>query len=277
MTAPLNLLLIGCGKMGSAMAKAWLDQSIVKSLKIVDPYRNEDLMSDPKSWAVQHYKSLDDLDLKTMDLDCVVLAVKPQMMDDVCETLKDGLAGDILVLSIAAGKTIKSFETYFGSGQPIIRVMPNTPAAIGKGISVMVRNEASKKRHKDMAYALLIATGQIESVEDEKLMDAVTAVSGSGPAYVFLLIEAMTQAGMKAGLSADLSEKLARQTVIGSAHLAEDMADTPAEQLRKNVTSPGGTTQAALNVLMGDDKMVSLMTEAIAAAKQRGKELNKKN
>ncbi len=270
----LNIALIGCGKMGSAMAQSWIRKNIIRSLKIIDPMQTLHLDSDDSHVMIEHYKEIEDAEFSPNSPNVVILAVKPQIMDEVCNQLAPVLPSNTLVISIAAGKTIQSFQDKFGAQQPIIRVMPNTPAAIGEGMSVMVANDQTSAEQKKSAAELLRVTGKVETIEDEALMDAVTAVSGSGPAYVFLLIEAMTEAGVKAGLSEKLSCTLARQTVIGSAYLAEDMDGTPAGTLRQNVTSPGGTTEAALNVLMGENKMQNLMTEAIRAAKKRGEELS---
>lgn len=205
--------------------------------------------------------------------DVIILAVKPQVMGETVASIKHLVSPLTLILSIAAGKTISSFEQVFGEYQPIIRAMPNTPALIGKGMSVLCGNAATTEIQRQLAMNLMATVGDVEWVDDEGLMNAVTAVSGSGPAYVFYLIEAMTVAGVEAGLSPALAEKLARETVIGAAALAESESDTAPFILRKNVTSPGGTTEAALNVLMADNGLTSLMTRAILAAKKRGEEL----
>jgi len=202
-----------------------------------------------------------------------MLATKPQIMDNICAGLKDHLHKDTLILSIAAGKSIAYFEGYFGNDHPIIRTMPNTPAAIGKGITVACPNAAVSAAQKKNAETLLKAGGLVDWLEDENLLNAVTALSGSGPAYIFHLIETLAKTGEQIGLSRDLAEKLARQTVIGSAALAEDDEGTPASQLRKNVTSPGGTTQAALEILM-DGRLEEIYKEALNAAKTRGEELS---
>lgn len=205
--------------------------------------------------------------------DIFILAVKPQIMNEVCQTLKDKISKETLVLSIAAGQKIRNFERHFGPDQPVIRVMPNTPAAIGQGISVAVANGNVSSEQREIASTLLNSIGFVEWVENESLMDAVTALSGSGPAYVFHLIEAMAKAGVETGLSPNFAMKLARQTVIGSAALAAAEADTTAEQLRKNVTSPGGTTAAALDILMNGE-MQDVFNRALAAATARSKELS---
>ncbi len=266
-----TIALAGCGKMGSAMAQTWLSQGIASQLVILDPNPIvATLADDPR---VKYYEQENAFAEGLKDCDILVLAIKPQGMDAFCDNLKSHLPKSLPVLSIAAGRMIASFEKHFGSTHPIIRAMPNTPAAIGKGMSVAVASYAVTNTQKEMAEALLSACGKFAWADDESLMDAVTAVSGSGPAYVFYLIEALAKAGEKAGLSADMSMTLARQTVIGSAALAEGSADISASKLRENVTSPGGTTAAALSILM-DGQFQKLMDNAVAKATARGKELS---
>jgi len=199
----------------------------------------------------------------------VLLAVKPQAMDAVAPAYAR-FAGACF-LSIAAGKTLAALQRGLGQAA-IVRTMPNTPAAVGRGITVAVPNAAVTAAMKATCTGLLEAVGEVVWADDEALLDAVTAVSGSGPAYVFLLIEAMASAGVAAGLAPDLAARLARATVAGSGELAARSTDDPA-QLRKNVTSPGGTTQAALDVLMAPDGLPALMARAVAAATQRSREL----
>ena len=177
-----------------------------------------------------------------------------------------------LVLSIAAGTPISYFEHQLGANTAVVRAMPNTPASIGHGITVLCANTHVSAEQRARCEILIGAVGQVEWIEDESLMDAVTAVSGSGPAYVFLLIEALAQAGISAGLAADLANRLALTTVAGAGALAEQTEDSPTV-LRQNVTSPGGTTAAALEVLMADDGLQQLMARAVTAAKERGREL----
>ena len=223
---------------------------------------------------IVHLTSADQLEAG-FNPDITVLAVKPQMMDEACAILKEKLASTTPVLSIAAGKPLGYFSNVFGSTRPIIRSMPNTPAAIGHGVTVACGSASVTEETKDLATSLLKAVGLVEWIDDETLMDAVTAVSGSGPAYVFLLIEELAAAGVKAGLPADLAMTLARQTVTGSARLAEFEETRPASELRQNVTSPNGTTAAALEILMGNDGLKALMERAVAAATNRGRELAK--
>lgn len=204
----------------------------------------------------------------------IVAAVKPQVMDDVFPPLAATAGPDTLVLSIAAGRTIASFAQHLPGGTAIVRSMPNTPASIGRGMTVCCANAHVTEMQRSLADAMLAAVGEVAWVEDEALLDAVTAVSGSGPAYVFLLAEALTDAGRAAGLDADLARRLARETVTGAAALLAGSPLQP-DKLRENVTSPGGTTAAALDVLMADDGLTSLMTRAVAAATARSRALAK--
>lgn len=249
--------------MGSALLRGWLAAKISYDITIIEPAGlPAEFQGTPVHLATA----------PPAHTDIVILAVKPQKMGEACKTLS--LKPDTLVLSIAAGQSIDGFEDYFGAGQPIIRAMPNTPAAIGKGVTVAIANANVSPAQKQAAQIVLQATGIVEWINDEAQMDAVTALSGSGPAYVFLLIEAMAAAGENAGLEHDFAMALARQTVIGAAALAEVDAASPASILRHNVTSPGGTTEAALNVLMQDDALIKLMTAAIKAAMEQSKALS---
>jgi len=202
----------------------------------------------------------------------IVVAVKPQSAPEAVPPLAPYVGKATLVLSIMAGRTIGFLEKTLPPGAAIVRAMPNTPAAIGRGISIAVANRNVSARQRKQASDLLAAIGKVEWVGDETLMDAVTALSGSGPAYLFLLVEAMTKAGVAAGLPADLAGILARETVTGSAELLH-RSDLDAATLRPNVTSPGGTTAAALEVLMGADGFDALLTHAIAAATRRSRAL----
>ena len=255
-----KILLVGVGKMGGALLTGW-GKNTSYILSTLDP-QNE----------TADYQSIPEI---KSEFDVIVLAVKPQIMLEVATALKHVVTPQTLILSIAAGKTISFYESVFGTTQPIIRAMPNTPVLIGKGISVLCGNKSITEPHQKIVFELLSIVGVVEWIEDEKMMDAVTAVSGSGPAYVFHLIETMTAAGIKAGLPAPLAETLARQTVIGSAALAEADKNTPTRQLRENVTSKGGTTEAALDILMADDGLENLMTRVIRAAQKRGQDLAK--
>jgi pyrroline-5-carboxylate reductase len=202
----------------------------------------------------------------------IVIAVKPQTALAAVPPLRSHVGKSTLVLSIMAGRTIGFLEKHLPPGTAIVRAMPNTPASIGRGITVAVANAKVSARQRKQASDLLAAIGKVEWVGDETLIDAVTALSGSGPAYVFLLAEAMTKAGIAGGLPAALAARLARETVAGSGELLH-RSDLDAAILRQNVTSPGGTTAAALEVLMGAGGFDELLTKAIAAATRRSREL----
>lgn len=267
----MTLLLIGCGKMGGAMLEGWLDQGTkATDVTIVEP--NPDAANDfVQRLGVRAISAADEL-ADDYAPDVVVLAVKPQVMGDALPPYAKLVKSKPVFLSIAAGKTIQSFEDILGTDAAIVRAMPNTPASVGRGITVGCPNSNVTDAQAAHCKTLLASVGDVEWVSDEALMDAVTAVSGSGPAYIFLLAEAMGQAGRAAGLPADLSDKLARATVAGAGELLHQ-SPSPASTLRKNVTSPGGTTAAALDVLMDEDGLTALMTKAIAAATQRSKDL----
>lgn len=260
-----GLVLLGCGKMGSAMLAGWLDRGLpAEAVHVIDPA--------PSDWLQGTGVSINgDLPI---DPAIALIAVKPQMMGAALPALQKFGNGETLFLSVAAGTLIASFEDAFGVDTPIVRAMPNTPAAVGKGITAIVGNTRARPRDLDLAEELLRAVGQVVRLESEAQMDAVTAVSGSGPAYVFHLIETMARAGERQGLSPGLALALARATVSGAGQLAEASDEGPG-QLRVNVTSPNGTTQAALEVLMDEETgFPALLDRAIAAAARRSKELS---
>jgi len=263
------LLLVGCGKMGGALLDGWLRAAMVARVLVVEPAGLPPSFQNRSE--ILHAPSIVEVpaDFKP---EVVVLAVKPQMMDAATVGLERFKAPGVVFLSIAAGKTIASFERVLGSDAAIVRAMPNTPAAIGRGMTVAVANPRVGEAERATCDALLGAVGETGWVEDEALIDAVTAVSGSGPAYVFHLVEAMAAAGVAIGLAPELSMKLARVTVSGSGESLRLSPDT-AEDLRRAVTSPGGTTKAALDVLMGEGGLTPLMTKAITAAQRRSREL----
>lgn len=268
----MRLLLIGCGKMGGALLSGWLSSPAVKAVTVVEP-GDAPVPSDSRVRRVPSAEAAGtEKDAADAPYDMAILAVKPQAMAAVLPTVAPLLAPTTAVLSIAAGTPLATFEAAFGADRAIVRAMPNTPAAIGQGISVLVGNGATLPSHRALADTLMSAAGEVAWVEDEALIDPVTAVSGGGPAYVFLLIETLAKAGEASGLPADLSLRLARQTVIGAGALAA-ADEAPADRLRQNVTSPGGTTQAALSVLMAEDGVQPLFDRAIAAATRRGREL----
>ena len=264
------LLLVGAGKMGGAMLSGWLARGLDPAkVIVVDPSPPPEI----KELVAKHGIRLEaGAPVLASPPAVMLMAVKPQVMDAVFAPLAAIAGPKTLVISIAAGRTISSFEKHLKLGVAVIRTMPNTPAAIGRGITVCTGNKAAGSGARALCEALLSAVGEVGWVEDEKLIDAVTAVSGSGPAYVFLLVEALAAAGAKAGLDPDLSMRLARATVSGSGELLHQ-SDLQAATLRQNVTSPGGTTAAALGVLMGPEGLEPLMTKAVDAAALRGREL----
>lgn len=266
---PLHIVLVGCGKMGSSMMQGWLKNNLIESATILDPHGiSEELKSSDK---LVHAQTAADIDMSVIDL--IALAVKPQIMKVVCNDLSPHVPETTPILSIVAGQSIARITKYFKENQPVIRSMPNTPAAIGKGITAAISNHSVSHETEKAVTALLTSSGELVRLDDESQMDAVTALSGSGPAYIFHLIEVMTQSGIKLGLSEEQAIQLARQTVIGAAHLAEAQSETPASNLRENVTSPGGTTAAALEKLM-DGRLQDIYDEALSAAKARSIELS---
>jgi pyrroline-5-carboxylate reductase len=263
-----TILLVGCGKMGSALLSGWLAADLVGAVTVVEPGSANPAFAD--SYQVRWLTSAEAVPAAFRP-DVVLLAVKPQVMAGAVPAYRRFAEAGALVLSIAAGTTIARFAEAFGDGA-IVRVMPNTPAAIGRGVSVAVANGKVADAQRDLVGRLMGAVGSVGWVDDEALIDAVTAVSGSGPAYVFLLIEALAAAGVAAGLAPDFAMRLARETVSGAGELVRQSPES-AEQLRRNVTSPNGTTQAALDVLMAPDGLQPLMTDAVAAAARRSREL----
>ena len=266
-----TLLLAGCGKMGEAMLSGWLDRGISPSnINLVEP-NDATATRLRETYAVSTYATPGEIP-KDEAPDFVVFAVKPQMMDVVAPEYRRFASPSTAFLSIAAGKTIAYFQKHLGTEAVIIRAMPNTPAAVRRGITVAIANPHVSDAQRTSCDNLLQAVGSVEWVDDEGMIDAVTALSGGGPAYVFLLTECMAEAGKQAGLPDALAERLARETVSGAGELMRQ-SDEPPAILRKNVTSPAGTTAEALAILMADDAWQPLMTQAIAAAKKRSQEL----
>jgi pyrroline-5-carboxylate reductase len=263
-----TILLVGAGKMGSAMLEGWLALGLdPRYAAVLEPQPARELAAlagrglrlNPAASAIG-------------DASAIVVAVKPQIAAEVIPTLAPYVGAGTVVVSIMAGQTLDFLEQALSQRAALVRAMPNTPAAIGRGITVAVPNGRVSARQRELVHALLAATGAVEWIADEALMDAVTAVSGSGPAYVFLLVEALARAGTAAGLPAELAAKLARITVAGSGELLQRSPLDPAS-LRQNVTSPGGTTAAALEVLMGPHGLADLMARAVAAATLRSRQL----
>ena len=262
-----HVLLVGCGRMGRAMLAGWLRSGIAERVDVIEPGAT----AIPEHPSVAGHRDIDGVASDARP-DIVVFAVKPQVTDDVVPAYGRFVAPGTVFLSVAAGRTIGYFRERLNPEAAVIRAMPNTPAAIGRGISVLVATGNVGAEQRALGGQLMAAAGAVEWVEDEGLIDAVTALSGSGPAYIFLLIETMAKAGVSVGLPPDLAMRLARQTVVGAAALA-DQSDEAAATLRQNVTSPGGTTQAALEVLMASDGMQPLFDRALAAAQRRSREL----
>ncbi|HVA11953.1 MAG TPA: pyrroline-5-carboxylate reductase [Stellaceae bacterium] len=260
-----GILLVGCGKMGGALLAGWKRRRLTQPLAVVEP---QPVALPP---GVKRYAAPDGLPRRYAPA-AVVLAVKPQSLAATLPAYQRLADGNTVFLSIAAGKTLRFFARALGEDAALVRAMPNTPAAIGRGIAVACANDRVTAAQRALCFKLLGAVGEVAWVEDEALLDPVTAVSGSGPAYVFLLIECLAEAGIAAGLPGDLAMTLARATVAGSGELARRSSEDAA-QLRRNVTSPGGTTEAALKVLMGDGGLATLMRRAIAAATARSRAL----
>jgi len=263
-----TILLAGAGKMGGAMLAGWLARGLdARRVAVIEPQPSDDI----KALLTKGVR-LNPLPNELGAVATLVVALKPQSFRDAGAMLKSFTAPSTLMVSIMAGATIASIGEVCGGS--VVRAMPNTPAAIGRGITVAVAAHNVSAAQRAVADALLRAIGSVEWIEDESLMDAVTAVSGSGPAYIFLLAEELARAGVEAGLPAELATKLARETVAGSGELLH-RSELASSTLRQNVTSPGGTTAAALEVLMGPDGMQQLMTRAVIAATRRSKELAK--
>lgn len=259
-----GLVLLGCGKMGSAMLAGWLERGLpAASVWVMDP--------NPSDWVKGLGLHLN-AELPS-DPAIVLIAVKPQMMGAALPSIAALGNGKTLFLSVAAGTPIRAYEDVLGASTPIIRAMPNTPAAVGKGITALIGNAQTDAAQMTLAEGLLSAVGQTVRLDDESQMDAVTGVSGSGPAYVFHLIETLAAAGVAQGLPGDLAMRLAKATVAGAGALAEQAEEDPA-QLRINVTSPNGTTAAALAILMKPETgFPGLLNRAVGAAADRSREL----
>ncbi|MEP2944475.1 MAG: pyrroline-5-carboxylate reductase [Hyphomicrobiales bacterium] len=264
------VVLVGAGKMGGAMLSGWLNKGTPGNhFSVVDPYPCDEMQAMCRAKDVACLSSVPD----DLTPSVVIVAVKPQMMQDVLPSLTPLAKADPVFVSVAAGISSASFEKVFGGTAAVVRAMPNTPAQVGRGITIGYATAHVNEAQKEAVADLLAVSGAFDWVEAEALIDAVTAVSGSGPAYVFYMVEAMAAAGVKAGLAPDLAMKLARATVEGAGELLYQ-SDLDAATLRQNVTSPGGTTAAALNVLMAEgDGLGPLMTKAIGAAKKRAEEL----
>ena len=266
-----KILLVGCGNMGKAILEGWLERGLYASdISIIEP--NLKLIENfGENFLTNCFSSPEKLPTK-FNPRVIFFAVKPQLMNDIVPFYSKFNSSHSVFISIAAGKTIEFFENHLTNTASIIRAMPNTPASVRRGITVAFSNSKVTDSDRDMAHNLLKAIGAVEWVNEEALIDSVTALSGGGPAYVFLLTECLARAGIESGLPSDLSTKLARATISGSGELLYQSSESPST-LRKNVTSPGGTTEKALQVLMENDEWQSIISRAIAAATARSKEL----
>ena len=271
-----TLLLVGAGNMGGAMLRGWLANGLTAAdITVLDPSPPTDMRAFLSGQAINLISAPDAVAVAPQ---IIVMAVKPQVMNEVFPAVAAVAGADTLVISIAAGCSIAGFEKHLPQGTAVVRAMPNTPAAIGRGITVCCANAHVIQAQRDLCTALLEAVGEVAWVDDEALLDPVTAVSGSGPAYVFLLAECLAEAGIAQGLAPQLARRLARATVAGSGELMRRSSAEPAV-LRQNVTSPGGTTEAALKILRSDAdnagtcNMQSLLRKAVKAATARSREL----
>jgi pyrroline-5-carboxylate reductase len=269
---PLSLVLVGAGKMGGAMLEGWLKLGLSgERVAVIDPQPSAELAA----LCASHASRLNPPLAELAEPAVLVLAVKPQMLDLATPALAQLAGPQTLVISVIAGKTVDDLLARLKRVSAVVRAMPNTPASVGRGITGAFANSAVGPAERAMTAALLGAIGQVEWVDREALIDVVTAVSGSGPAYVFYLTECLAEAGVAAGLAPDLAQRLARATVEGAGELMHQQAATPPSTLRQNVTSPAGTTAAALQVLMDANAgLPDLMVRAVAAAKRRASELS---
>jgi pyrroline-5-carboxylate reductase len=260
-----SILLAGAGRMGGALLRGWLAAGVAaSSLAVREPH--------PSSDTAALLKSLDIGEIAKLPLDVLVLAVKPQIMAQVLSELAPLAGPDTVIISIAAGRTVASIASHFPPNTAIVRAMPNLPAEIAEAITAAYPNGHVTPAQRSLCEALLRAVGELVWIEDERWIDAITAISGSGPAYIFYLAECLAEAGREAGLPQGVAMQLARATVTGAGELLRRSPLTLA-QLRENVTSPGGTTAAGLSVLMGDDGLERLIQKTVAAAASRSREL----
>ncbi|WP_156412191.1 pyrroline-5-carboxylate reductase [Bosea sp. Root483D1] len=265
---PQTLTLVGAGKMGGAMLEGWLSIGVKGAgITLLDPH----ISSEMQGLAVAEGMSVNPAAPKPAEV--VVLATKPQMLDTAAPSVQALIGPTTLLISILAGKTLGDLSARLPNAGAIIRAMPNLPASVRRGVTAAAAGKGVSEAQRQLADALLAGVGKVEWLSDEGLIDAVTAVSGSGPAYVFNMVECLAAAGIAAGLPADIAERLARATVEGAGEMLFQSPLPPAT-LRQNVTSPGGTTAAALEVLMADNGLAPLMRRAVAAAKRRAEELS---
>jgi pyrroline-5-carboxylate reductase len=264
-----TLVLLGAGKMGGAMLEGWLKAGVEgHRIAVLDPMPSEAMKALVNTAGARLNPPVSAI----ADAEVLVIAVKPQLMEEAVPALAPLGRQRPLILSVVAGKTIASFARHFGETAAIIRSIPNTPAAIGRGITAMAANSHVASAQLQLARQLLSAIGEVVEVSDESQIDLVTAVSGSGPAYIFYVTECLTAAAAKLGLPAEIAKQLARATVAGAGELMR-VTGEEAATLRQNVTSPKGTTYAALQVLMADDGLQPLFDKAVEAAAKRSREL----
>lgn len=265
-----TLLLVGAGKMGAALLEGWLDKGLDgQRVTIIDPYAPAVALDAFSKRGV----TINPRSNGAAPVDIMVLAVKPQTLEAAVPGVTPFIKPETLLISIVAGKTLANLADAFPSLSAFARAMPNTPAAVRCGATGIFADLRTSDEQKATLGALLDAVGAVEWLDNERLIDAVTAVSGSGPAYVFYLVECLAKAGETAGLNPAAALRLARATVVGAGALMAATPETSPETLRQNVTSPGGTTAAALSVMMADDRLTRLMTEAVEAARVRAGEL----
>jgi pyrroline-5-carboxylate reductase len=267
---PRSLVLVGAGKMGGAMLEGWLTMGVqAAGITVLDPLPSPELVA----MCAKHEVALNPPLAKVKAPQVIVLAVKPQMLDAVAPELQLIAASDTMVLSVLAGKTLANISARLPNARAIARAMPNLPASVGRGITGVFAGPDVTMRQRSMIVSLLSAVGRVEWVDQEDLIDAVTGVSGSGPAYVFYLVECLARAAEAEGLPADVSMRLARATIEGAGELLA-RTDIPPSVLRQNVTSPGGTTAAGLQVLMANKGLDTLVRATVHAARKRAEELS---
>ena len=265
-----KLILVGCGHMGRPFLEGWLERGVeARHVTVVEPDAGLGVAL-KKDNGITVHQSPETIAMD-LDPDAVVLAVKPQIMDSVVPAYRRFSGSRTVFLSIAAGRTLAYFERHLGDQAIVVRSMPNLPATVSRGVTVACPNARVTPEQRRLCHNLLESVGQAAWVDDETLLDAVTALSGNGPAYVFLLVECLANAGIAAGLPEDLAQHLARETVSGAGELLR-RSPHPPEVLRENVTTPGGTTAAAMEILMAQEGLGDLMTRAIAAAARRSRE-----
>ena len=272
----MKCLIFGCGRMGSAILKGILRKDLVDmNFSVIEPQFIND--SSIINSEVSIYENIDYIDQENRNFDLVIIAVKPQIVKKVVEICRDKIKNDFLLISIAAGIKINFFESILGANTRAVRAMPNTPAEIGQGVTVLFKSANISRSDEIIAEKIFESVGSLFWIETEELMDVVTAISGSGPAYVFYIAEIMIDAALKAGLNAGQAELMVLQMMKGAGCLLREISNKTAKELREEVTSPGGTTEAALKVLMLNDVFSNIMQNAVSAAIQKSKELSKNN